>query len=164
MMNHSEAWEAIRKIHPWLPSSREGWHQHDNGGGWIEDTAEVHKDVCVPQTVVVGARAKVGEGATIGEGATVGIMATVGITPIYIIGTGYFVCCAGPGLIQSGCIIKPMAWWLEFVERCAKEHSYTPDQQKEYRLHIEHVAAWMRLYGLDKVTTEHAEAKVEAAS
>ena len=137
---------TLEQLKIYVPyATADTWHQTLQGG-WVANSA------------TVGARATVGEGAKVGEGAT------VGITPIYIIGTGYFVCCAGPGLIQSGCIIKPMAWWLEFVERCAEEHGYTPDQQKEYRLHIEHVAAWMRLYGLDKVTTEHAEAKVEAVS
>jgi hypothetical protein len=41
-----------------------------------------------------------------------------------------------------------LAWWIANVERCAEENGYTPDQQREYRLHIEHIAAWMRLYGL----------------
>jgi hypothetical protein len=57
-------------------------------------------------------------------------------------------CWAGSDLIASGCITKPLAWWLEHVERCDEKHGYSAEQQKEYRMHVEHIAAWMRLYGL----------------
>ena len=46
---------------------------------------------------------------------------------------------------------KPLAWWLENVERCAEEYKYTADQQREYRLYVEHIAAWMRLYSVDQI-------------
>jgi hypothetical protein len=55
-----------------------------------------------------------------------------------------------PGFVSSGCLTDSLAWWLENIEQCAEENNYTPQQQKEYRLHIEHIAAWMRLYGYDK--------------
>jgi len=60
-------------------------------------------------------------------------------------------------LVSSGCITKPLAWWLKHVERCAQQHGYTPEQQREYRLHVEHIAAWMRLYRVGKPAAEAAE-------
>ena len=169
-------WDEIKKLHPWLPESSEGWHQHANGGGWVRDSVKV------PDAVVVGERALIYgstikggtiwggtiwggtinggtiEGGTINggtiwdgtiEGGTIR-GGTITFSPLLIFGSRYFVGYAGDGLVASGCIAKPLAWWLENVERCAEEHGYTPTEQREYRMHIEHVAAWMRLHGLDK--------------
>ena len=60
--------------------------------------------------------------------------------------------------MQSGCIIKPLSWWLENIERCAEEHGYSEQQQNEYRLHIDHIAAWMRLYGYVDENNEPTDA------
>lgn len=37
-------WDEIRKLHPDLPESSEGWHQHPNGGGWVNKNAVIHND------------------------------------------------------------------------------------------------------------------------
>jgi hypothetical protein len=37
-------WEQIRKLHPDLPESSEGWHQHSNGGGWVHESAVIEND------------------------------------------------------------------------------------------------------------------------
>ena len=66
-MNHDEAWEAIRTIHPWLPSSRKGWHQHPNGGGWVNDTALVADSAIVQATAVVGAECRLGAWCSLGK-------------------------------------------------------------------------------------------------
>jgi cytoskeletal protein CcmA (bactofilin family) len=71
-------------------------------------------------------------------------------TPIFIQGSQYWVgYCGAPGQISSGCVSGSIKWWREFVEVCAADYNYTSVEQKEYRLHIEHVAAWMKLHGLD---------------
>jgi hypothetical protein len=168
----NEAWEAIRKVYPWLPASSEGWHQHVNGGGWVQNTTNVSDKAQVCGEALVYDKAQVcgealvydkarvcGEALVCGEAQVCGEALVCGEaqvcegehtrSPIYIQGTRYFIACVGPGLIQSGCITKPLAWWLEYVERCAEEHDYTQDQQKEYRLHVEHIAAWMQLYGME---------------
>lgn len=49
------SWSEIRNIHPELPLIELGWHQHHNGGGWVEDTAFVAVKCCVgPQAIVRG--------------------------------------------------------------------------------------------------------------
>jgi hypothetical protein len=68
-------------------------------------------------------------------------------SPILIHGSRYWIGYSGEDLVSSGCITKPLAWWLENVERCAEEHGYTIEEQKEYRMHVEYIAAWMRLHG-----------------
>ena len=141
-------WDEIKKLHPWLPESSEGWHQHANGGGWVRDAVKV------PDAVVVGERALI-YGGTIWGGTIEG--GTITFSPLLIYGSRYFVGYAGDGLVASGCIVKPLAWWLENVERCAEEHGYTPTEQREYRMHIEHIAAWMRLHGLAALAAERVE-------
>jgi len=239
-------WSEIRQLHPWLPESSEGWHQHENGSGWVRDGVDVpHNIVVGPKAVIGGGAIRGGtirggmiwggtiEGGTINggtinggtirggtildgtiwggtildgtiwggtiwggtilggtirggtildgtiwggtirggtiwdgtirggtiEGGTIrggtiegGTIrgGTITFSPLLIFGSRYFVGYAGDGLVASGCIVKPLAWWLENVERCAEVHGYTPTEQREYRMHIEHVAAWMRLHGLDK--------------
>jgi len=105
------------------------------------------KHVKLGNDCTLGDDCKLGDDCTLGDYCTLGDGCMFGQSPIYIIGTRYFVAYAGDDLVKSGCITKPISWWLENVERCAQEHGYTPTQQKEYRLHVEHVAAWMRLYG-----------------
>ncbi|MFA7121241.1 MAG: hypothetical protein WC277_07150 [Bacilli bacterium] len=156
-------WDEIKKLHPWLPESSEGWHQHANGGGWVRDAVKV------PDAVVVGERALIEGGAICGgtiwggtiRGGTIwgGTIrgGTITFSPLLIFGSRYFVGYAGDGLVASGCIVKPLAWWLENVERCAEEHGYTPIEQREHRMHIEHIAAWMRLYGLAVEAAERSE-------
>ena len=80
--------------------------------------------------------------------------------PLWIVGTRYSIGYSHPGHIASGCICKPLDWWLENVERCAEHERYTVEQQREYRMHVEHIAAWMRLYGVNKPETAPQEEQV----
>ena len=132
-------WSELRKHHPGLPESSDGYHQHANGGGWVADSASVDT------TAYIGDEASVCDEARVFGKARVCDVVTQ--TPLYIQGTCYWIGYAGGNLIASGCMTKPVNWWLENVERCAEEHGYDDDQQREYRLHVEHIATWMRLYG-----------------
>ena len=117
---------------------------------------------------VVGADCRLGKYCRLGEGCRLGKYCRLGEgcrveagvehnrTPLYIQGSQYFLAFVGPGLVQSGCITRPLTWWLEHVERCAEEHGYSGEQQREYRLHVQHMAAWMWLYGVDSVRPEAA--------
>jgi len=69
-------------------------------------------------------------------------------TPLLIYGSRYWIGWSGKDLVSSGCITKPLEWWLENVERCAEENGYSTEEQAEYREHIEHIARWMRRYGV----------------
>ena len=67
-------------------------------------------------------------------------------SPVFVKGTQYWVCESDNEHIASGCIRKPVAWWLENVEQCAEENNYTKQQQAEYRQIFEFVAAQMKLH------------------
>ena len=248
-------WEEIREFHPWLLESSEGWHQHPNGEGWVQDTASVSLTAYVgPKARVYGeaqvcnealvygeahvyekarvsgkahifgkthvygeshifskthvydeshicdkarvsgeahvyekarvsgeahvyekaqvygeaqvyGKARVsGEAQVYGKAQVYGEARVSGearvrngkhpVSPIYIQGTRYWMCFSGGNNVSSGCITKPISWWLENVERCAEEHRYSETQQKEYRLHIELIRQWMELYHPESVHTE----------
>jgi hypothetical protein len=38
----------------------------------------------------------------------------------------------GDGLLRIGCILKPIAWWLENNVRCGEDHGYTPRADRRY--------------------------------
>ncbi len=255
-------WNELRKRHPYLPETSDGYHQHANGGGWVIDTVTVSDDTMVGErALVLGGTIRGGtigggtiwggtiRGGTIGggtiwggtirggtiwggtiwggtirggtiRGGTIGggtikggtiwggsiwggtirggtiwggtirggtirggtiwggtikggtiwggtirggtiwggtiKGGTIDHTPLLIFGTQYWIGYAGDNLVASGCITKPLPWWLENIERCAEEYGYNEQQQKEYRMHIEHMAAWMRLYGYAEEPTDAA--------
>ena len=118
----------------------------------VESILACPKALCGGHVMPDGRHIKLGNGVKLGDYVTLGNGVKLGETPLYIQGRRYWIgYCGEPGMIRSGCINKPIGWWLENVERTAEHHGYTPDEQTEYRRHVEHVAAWMKLYGVDQV-------------
>ena len=179
-------WNELREKWPDIPETSAGWHQHTNGG-WVSDdctvdsASHISDSIVEACSVVTGSRVEacsVITGSTV-VGSTVEADSLVTISqvagsahirglhtrsPLWIQGTRYSIGYHSPGMIASGCITQPLAWWLLNVERCAEEHGYTVLQQQEYRLHVEHIAAWMRLYGYQDApgTTPRTEGAAEA--
>ena len=157
-------WEEIRRLQPWLPESSDGWHQHERGGGWVRDGVYVAPRVRVMECAVFhGGVFHDGEfhggvfyGGEFYDGEFHGGVFHGGVfhggefhtTPLLIYGSRYWIGWSGKDLVSSGCITKPLEWWLENVERCAEENGYSTEEQAEYREHIEHIARWMRRYGV----------------
>ena len=71
-------WEEIRKLHPWLPKKSDGYHQHENGGGWVSDDSKVSPDSYIGEDCVVAnksrvtARSRVTEGTAVTRGGQIG--------------------------------------------------------------------------------------------
>ena len=132
-------WTEMRKLHPELPKSSKGWHKHANGGGWV------HKNAIVAKTVFVGEPALIWDGMFY-DGEHVS-------QPMRIFGSQYPIGWSGvPGMIRSGCLLLPLKDWTKKggVEKIAAKHGYTKEQQKEYRIYVKAIAAWMKLKGVDK--------------
>ena len=161
-----------------MEEKRTGWHRHSNGGGWVEDTAQVsgdaqvYGDAWVYGNALVSGNAQVSGNALVSGNAQVSGDAQVygdawvygrarvsgkaqvdgskhAVSPVYIQGSRFPMHYAHAGYVRSGCLLKPLAWWLEHVEACAAEHGYGAMEIVEYRGHVEAIAAWMRLYGVD---------------
>jgi len=134
-----------------------------SGDAWVFGDAQVHgnaqvfgdarvsRNAQVFGNALVSGNAQVYGDAWVYGNAQVFGNANLEKTPIYIQGRRYWIgYCGEPGYIRSGCEYHTISWWLENVEDCAKENGYTETEQREYRLHVCHIVAWMRLYGLDK--------------
>jgi len=157
-------------------ATAETWHQHPNGGGWVENTAIVDAtayvgtgaticgrariagDARISDRATIAGDARIGDCATICGDARIGGDAMIGgdarvtrgewtASPLYIQGTRHSLNMDGDGLLRIGCILKPIAWWLENNVRCGEENGYTPEQIVEYRRYIELAAA---MYGSGK--------------
>ena len=80
---------------------------------------------------------------------------TIARSPILIYGSRYWIGWGGEvdgeSIICSGCITRPVSWWLANVEQWAKDHGYSEAEQQEYRGHVESIVAWLKLYGLLKI-------------
>ena len=121
------------------------------GNAWVNGDAQVFGDARVYGNAQVSGNAQVHGKAWVHSNAQVFGDANLEKTPIYTQGRRYWIgYCGEPGYIRSGCEYHTISWWLENVEDCAKENGYTETEQREYRLHVCHIVAWMRLYGLDK--------------
>ena len=138
------------------------WHQHPNGGGWVENTAHVEDSAQVSGNARVSGNAWVCDDAQVsgkawvygnawvhGNAQVSGDAQVYGnaqvydgnfeASPTYIQGSRYEIYqSTDDGLfITFGCTSKPLAWWDEHVERYAEGHGYTPAQQMEYRAYVE---------------------------
>jgi len=64
-------WEHMRIQCPWLPERSDGWHQHPNGGGWVQDTALAEPSAYVGPDALVFGSAQVRENARVCDSAHV---------------------------------------------------------------------------------------------
>ena len=162
-------------------------HRHVNPdgtqGGWVTYSASVPASCHIDATATVGSNCTLGSDCTLGSNCRLGSYCRLGSnctlgsycrlgsgtttrgrhnhSPLYLQGSRYWISFVEPGIVRSGCIEQPIEWWLEHVERCAAEHDYTGEQQVEYRLLIELMAAWMRHYGVFEPVTKTEAAKKE---
>jgi len=71
--------------------------------------------------------------------------------PICFTGSRFDIEVSRKGYIKSGCIEKPVDWWLENIERCAEENHYTPEQVAEYKMYVKMIVEWMERLNLNQV-------------
>ena len=70
------------------------------------------------------------------------------IYPLWFFGIKHPIGFHKKGYVSSGCITKPIQWWIENITRCAEEHNYTPEQVKEYEWRVKTLASWMKMHDL----------------
>ena len=129
-----------------FPGATEGtWHQHGNGGGWVQNTCTVETSVYVGPNAQVSGNARVYGNAQVSGDAWK-------FSPLYIQGTRHAVTVSAYGMIQVGCHSHPVGWWQEHYRATGKTEGYTKTEVDEYGLYIALAAAWIKLHGVDKVT------------
>ena len=101
-------------------------HQHENGGGWVANTATVEA------TVYVGSNARVFGNAQVSGDAWE-------TSPLYIQGSRHSVTNCAHGSIAIGCQVHTFAEWKAEYKTIGKAAGYTAAQIKEYSHHIAYV-------------------------
>ena len=120
--------EELRKFVP--NATKTTWHQHTNGGGWVENSAVVAATAHVASTAQVYDTAQVyGDARVCGDAWD--------SSPLYIVGTRHTVGAASRTLLRIGCIFKPGAWWEANNVRCGEESGYSAEEIAEYSLYID---------------------------
>jgi hypothetical protein len=101
--------------------------------------------------VTLGDCVKLGDCVTLGNDVKLGDCVTLGKTPSQICGECFGVWqVSGDGqILRSGCIEKPLTWWVENVRRTAEHHDYTPEQIDQYEAYVQMFAR------LAKIHTKH---------
>ena len=135
------------------PIDEDGWHVLD--GCHIK----IGKNVVLGKNVTLGNYSSMGNDSSMGNYSRMGNHSRMGnysrmddyssmgnyiVLPIYRSKT-YSIHWYSPGMIKSGCIIKPIDWWLDNVRRCAEEHGYDKDAQDEYEMFVRQIAEWEKM-------------------
>ena len=119
-------------------------HQHENGGGWVANTATVEATVYVGPNAQVSGNARVYGYAWVSGNAWVfGDARVFGdaweTSPLYIQGSRHSVTNCAHGSITIGCQVHTFAEWKAKYKTIGKAAGYTAAQIKEYSHHIAYV-------------------------
>ena len=140
------------------------WHQHANGGGWVENSARVADSAVVIGSATVRDYAVVRDYATVDNRAIVRDCATVrdyavvcgyatvigsavvtagtwNVPPVQIQGSQWFVGQSAPGTIRAGCEEHTFDKWQRNWDALADKHKLTPELRREYKAYIDIICA-----------------------
>lgn len=140
--------DELKKIFP--DATPETWHQHPNGGGWVQNTATA------AESAFVGPNARVSGYAQVFGNARVS-------SPIQIQGSMNFINEASATLIQIGCMNGTAAWWAKHRVKLGQKNGYTAERIEEYRLYLKLIADVRRLRNRKKRTKATKATKATAA-
>ena len=130
------------------------WHQHSNGNGWVENTAQVADSAYVGENAIVSEDARVfGNASVYGNAQVYGNAHVCGnawvygdalvkdgywlVTPFYLHGTKHIVQICAPGIIKIGCEEHSIEHWLENYQVIGEKHGYREEEIEIYRGYIE---------------------------
>src|SRR2546426_699353 len=108
--------EQLQAILPWAQA--DDWHQHPNGGGWVQNSARVSGNARVYGNARVS-------------------------SPLLIQGSRDCLSVSAHGRLSIGCETRAIEWWEEHYDAMGRKHGYTPAQIAEYRKHIQYCKEWM---------------------
>jgi len=108
-------------IHP--NATVETWHQHPNGGGWVENTATVADSAYLGDSSAVYGDARVSGDAW-------------AASPLYIQGSRHPLTTSSLTTLTIGCTTRTMLEWEAQYKEIGTENGYTPEQIEEYGQYI----------------------------
>ena len=106
------------------PQDKSGWHQHKNGGGWVQNSVKIDKSCLVGESAIVFGNAQVSGDAWEKP-------------PLFIVGSKHSLTNSRHGFIKIGCHEKSIAWWQEHFCSIGKKESYTAEEIEEYGHYID---------------------------
>lgn len=110
------------------------WHQHKNGGGWVNIKAKIDDSVFVGENAIIFSGTVYGNAQVSGDARVSGNAWEK--SPLFIIGTKHSLTNCKKGFIQIGRHCKEIDWWLKNGVEVAKKEGYTPEEIKEYREYV----------------------------
>ena len=115
---------TIEDILSLFPGTTESdWKKHENGGGWVQITANVGA-TCRIEGIVSGNAWVSGNAQVFGD--------AWGISPLQIQGSVHFATNCKFGHISIGCEVHTFAEWKTNFRSIGKKHGYTEAQIEEY--------------------------------
>ena len=152
---------------PWTKPVEAEWHQHPNGGGWVQNTATAHKTAYIGGGALVYGDAQVCGGAQVyGDAQVYGNARVYGtawvygdarvsgdaqvyggaweFSPLQVQGTRHFITTCSYTHIQIGCRASSVQEWLANYEKIGSAEGYSPDEVAEYGLILTLAAGWLK--------------------
>ena len=126
--------EDILKLFP--NTTVNDWKQHDNGGGWVANTASVADAAYIGPDALAYGNAQVSGNAQVFGNAQVSGNAWE-TSPLYIQGSAHCATNVKHGYIAIGCEVHTYAEWLKNYKAIGAEAGYSKEQIKEYKAIID---------------------------
>jgi len=120
----------------------------------IGDNSSIGNRSSIGDHSSIGNRSSIGNHSSIGDISSIGNDYELPVPPLWFSGPQYPIGYHSPGMIASGCIIKPVSWWLENIRRCAEEYHYSPEEIDEYEWRVKVLVDWMKRHELYKAKKE----------
>ena len=131
---------TIAEVIAMFPSTRPNqWRQHENGKGWVFETAHV-ADSAYMKGIVYGNAQVSGDAWVYGNAQVSGDARVYGNawekSPLYIQGSRHAMTLCSRTEIAIGCHIHKITEWRETYKAIGKAEGYTPAEIKEYGEYI----------------------------
>ena len=146
--------EELKAKLSWMEIKESEWHQHKNGGGWVQNAATVSES-CWIEGIVSGDAQVSGDARVFGNARVSGNAQVSGdaweTTPFFIAASRHSVTTCTHTKIQIGCQCLTAEDWLKNYERIGRENGYTPDQIAEYGMILRLASDWLKMkFGTNK--------------
>ena len=136
------------------------WHQHANGGGWVQNNCTVDATSKIGAKAIVSNGSRVDgsrvDGSSVLNGSSVDGSSVLNgsrvdgsswiKSPLRIYGTRHIVGHYSIGHLAIGCVIHTFSEWESDYEQIGRENGYTDLEISEYALHIQYAVKMARRF------------------
>jgi hypothetical protein len=124
-------------------ATEDTWHQHPNGGGWVQNTAYVAGSAYVgPDALVYDSARVYGSAQVYGSSLVCGLARVYGgrvSRPLTVVSDKYTINPCAPGTLRIGCEKLPVGEWLGRGREIAAKH----DELEWYETFVVPILPWL---------------------